>query len=144
MAQPWELESSRRPGRVRDWCDTWWAAALCVHEQRALCDSPDPAELRMVLKCTGTLILHSSTFVAWGVAGLPTNTTPPQAKWVFPALAAGRRTVRLKKGRKDKQHEVRHIEGLSSNKCIGPQYWGVAQTGARSLRSSLPARSTFQ
>lgn len=75
MAQPWELESSKRPGRVRDWNDTWWAAALCVHRERALCDSPDPAELRMVLKSTGTLILHSSILVAWGLAGLPTNTT---------------------------------------------------------------------
>ena len=41
---------------------------------------------------------------------------------------------------------VRHTQHLSSNKCIGPRYWGLAQglTGTLSLRSSLLARSDLQ
>lgn len=109
----------------------------CVSWDRALYDSPDPA----VLRCTGMLI---STAALWheGWLGCP-QMPPPSGQVGCSCTAGGPRTVRPKEGQTNLRSDT---ECLSSNKCIGPQYWGLAQspTGAWSLRSSLPAWSTLQ
>lgn len=79
---------------------------------------------------------HSSTLWCEGVAAHKCHVG-------CSCTAEGPRTVSPKEGQRTLTSDTEH---LSSKKCIGPQYWGLAQSpvGAWNLRSSLPAWSSLQ
>lgn len=86
----------------------------CVSWPRALCDNPDAAVLRVVLKCTGMLILHHSILWHEGWLGYP-QLPPTSGQIGCSCTSPGPSTVRPKEGQNP---EVRHTVHLSSNTSV--------------------------
>lgn len=80
----------------------------CVSWDRALCERPDPAVLRIVLKCTGMLILHSSMLWHEGWLGCP-QMPPPSDQAGCSCTAAGPRTVRPKEGQTTLSSDTQNV-----------------------------------
>lgn len=77
----------------------------CVSWDWTLFDSPDAAVLRMVLKRTGMLILHSSTLCTRGGSQMP----PPSGQVGCSCTAAGPKAVRPKEGQTTLRSDTQSI-----------------------------------